>query len=210
MRRVKHIFCGVSIFILCIMTIEAQAGSVPNTFTSGSVARASDVNANFSYLADRMVPAGIIVMWSGDPVNVPAGWALCDGKNGTPDLSGRFVVGVGGDATIGGPYAWQQTGGEADHVLTVAEMPAHNHGGNTSGQSQSHTHPQTTYGTDDRNFGNNNPNGPAADSIWNPAQWGSTTGWADRDHTHAISTQGSNAPHNTRPPYYALAYIMKL
>jgi len=39
------------------------------------------------------VPAGVIVMWSG--TDVPDGWALCDGEDGTPDLRDRFVVGSG-------------------------------------------------------------------------------------------------------------------
>ena len=40
-----------------------------------------------------MVPRGSIVMWSGSPTNIPSGWALCDGSNGTPNLSDRFVMG---------------------------------------------------------------------------------------------------------------------
>ena len=38
----------------------------------------------------------IIVIWSGAVVDIPTGWALCDGNNGTPDLRGKFVVGAGG------------------------------------------------------------------------------------------------------------------
>ena len=36
---------------------------------------------------------GMISMWSGDVTKIPSGWALCDGTNGTPDLRGRFVLG---------------------------------------------------------------------------------------------------------------------
>ena len=36
---------------------------------------------------------GIIVAFSGDVTNIPSGWALCDGTNGTPDLRGRFILG---------------------------------------------------------------------------------------------------------------------
>ena len=32
---------------------------------------------------------------------VPAGWALCDGTNGTPDLTDKFIVGAGGSYSIG-------------------------------------------------------------------------------------------------------------
>lgn len=39
-------------------------------------------------------PRGIIVMWGGKLINIPTGWALCDGNNGTPDLTDRFIVGV--------------------------------------------------------------------------------------------------------------------
>ena len=35
----------------------------------------------------------MILIWSGAVVDIPAGWALCDGNNGT---RGKFVVGAGG------------------------------------------------------------------------------------------------------------------
>lgn len=44
-----------------------------------------------------LVPRGAILMWSGGIAAVPSGWALCDGRNGTPDLRNRFVIGGGGD-----------------------------------------------------------------------------------------------------------------
>lgn len=37
----------------------------------------------------------IIVIWSGEIVDIPAGWALCDGNNGTPDLRNKVLVGAG-------------------------------------------------------------------------------------------------------------------
>jgi len=42
---------------------------------------------------------GIIALWSGDFDDIPFGWKLCDGTNGTPDLSQRFIraAGVGMD-----------------------------------------------------------------------------------------------------------------
>ena len=38
---------------------------------------------------------GIIVLWSGAIVDIPAGWHLCDGNMGTPDLRNKFIVGSG-------------------------------------------------------------------------------------------------------------------
>lgn len=36
------------------------------------------------------IPAGSIVMYSGTS-GIPAGWAICDGTNGTPNLTGNFI-----------------------------------------------------------------------------------------------------------------------
>ena len=64
------------------------------------------------------VPTGGIIMWSGS--EVPNGWLLCDGTEGTPDLRDRFVLGWG-SRSIG------DVGGEERHTLTVDEMPSHAH-----------------------------------------------------------------------------------
>jgi len=46
---------------------------------------------------ESVIPSGTIVMWhsTGEGEQVPTGWSLCDGKNGTPDLRGRFISSVG-------------------------------------------------------------------------------------------------------------------
>ena len=56
-----------------------------------------------------MLPTGIICLWYGAIVNIPAGWTLCDGNNGTPDLRDKFVVGAGST------YAVNETGGNVNH-----------------------------------------------------------------------------------------------
>ena len=47
------------------------------------------------------IPAGAIVMWSGSIGSIPAGYYLCDGQNGTPNLKDRFVVGAGSTYAVG-------------------------------------------------------------------------------------------------------------
>lgn len=47
------------------------------------------------------VPAGAIMMWSGDSTAIPTGWVLCNGENNTPDLRDRFVVGAGNTYAVG-------------------------------------------------------------------------------------------------------------
>lgn len=66
------------------------------------------------------VNAGIIAIWEGALVDVPSGWAICDGDNGTPDLRDRFVIGAG--AT----YDPDDTGGSATHTHLFSSN-AHNH-----------------------------------------------------------------------------------
>jgi hypothetical protein len=33
-------------------------------------------------------------MWSGTNASIPLGWSLCDGSNGTPDLTDKFIISV--------------------------------------------------------------------------------------------------------------------
>lgn len=68
------------------------------------------------------VPVGTIVIWSGTAENIPAGWALCDGQDGRPDLRDRFVLGAGAVHAVG------ETGGSEEVTLTELQMPMHNHG----------------------------------------------------------------------------------
>jgi len=49
-------------------------------------------------------------------------WGGSGGRFNLPDLVNRTVVGAGDDFSLG------DTGGEAQHTLTVNEMPAHTHG----------------------------------------------------------------------------------
>lgn len=67
------------------------------------------------------VPSGCILAYSGEAETVPEGWAVCDGQNGTPDLRGRFILGVSEAHPMG------ETGGAEEVTLTVDEMPRHSH-----------------------------------------------------------------------------------
>lgn len=95
-----------------------------HTFSPATVAKSSEVNQNFDDMVDQLntaMPSGGIIMWSGAIVDIPSGWFLCNGSNGTPDLRDRFVVGAGNG------YAVAATGGAATHTLTESEMPTHSH-----------------------------------------------------------------------------------
>ncbi len=64
---------------------------------------------------------GIIVLWNGNLNSIPDGWALCDGDNGTPNLTDKFVMSVGEFENPGA------TGGSVNHTHTYEELPYHDH-----------------------------------------------------------------------------------
>lgn len=155
-----------------------------------------------------LVPSGAILLWSGTTGNIPSGWYLCDGNNGTPNLTDRFVVGAGGSYGVG------NTGGSASVTLTTSQIPSHTHTFSDSGTTNttgehSHTIKGNIY------VGNGSYTGEAP-STYGAAYY--TNGNSTRDagnHSHTFSVSGttsstgSGSSHENRPPYYALAYIMK-
>lgn len=56
------------------------------------------------------IQSGMILLWSGAIIDIPVGYFLCDGNNGTPDLRDRFVIGAGDT------YAVDATGGSVNHA----------------------------------------------------------------------------------------------
>ncbi len=206
-------------------TVTVSSGTSAAVYCDGTDVRlATDFPSTFS--------VGMIMMWSGSILTIPVGWRLCDGTGGTPDLRDRFVVGAGG------AYAVNATGGANTVTLSTGEIPSHTHtfSANTGGQSVNHTH---TYSGSTGGAGAHNHTWPIyseTNSVGgNPAGTGNvsqtttgttstvgdhahsfsgTTSGFSADHFHGVSgttaATGSSGAHENRPPYYALAYIMKI
>lgn len=177
---------------------------------------------------NQPIPAGLIAMWSGAINAVPSGWALCNGSNGTPDLRDRFIVGAGSTYAVG------NTGGAASVTLTSSQIPGHTHTGTTGNESASHTHTGTTASSGAHThlssqassyvmlasggaYANGWVNGLESSPSATTSSAGAhthtfTTQSASNTHTHSFTTDstGGGGSHENRPPYYALAYIMKL
>lgn len=134
---------------------------------------------------------GMIMMWSGSIVSIPSGWALCNGSSGTPDLRDRFIVGAGSSYNPG------NTGGSANATLV-----SHTHTATSSVSDPGHSHAYT--GTEvPGGSGNGSRQGILSGRTTSAATTGITV-------STSISTEGSSATNANLPPYYALAFIMKL
>lgn len=77
-------------------------------------------------------PSGIIVMFSGLIANIPAGWVVCDGNNGTPDLRGRFIRAAVDNNDIGAKNNSDlETNGNGTRQAYLKKVPIHTHYFNT-------------------------------------------------------------------------------
>jgi len=215
---------------------KATNFAVKDTLTSGDpdkVVSGAEIDNEFNAISSAVnskadsselqalapVPSGGIIMWSGTINSIPIGWSICNGTNGTPDLRERFVVGAGGT------YNVDETGGQNSVQLTESQMPSHDH---TMSSAGNHTHsgstdfdPGHTHEYVRALSGNDNDRGTQFSEISVDNQESvqtSTAGAHDHslninsngDHTHNINNAGSDQSHENRPPYYALAFIMKL
>ena len=156
------------------------------------------------------VPVGGIIMSSGATNNIPTGWALCDGNNGTPNLQDIFIVGAGSS------YAVDATGGSANATLVSHSHTINNHTHSFSGSgSSSHSHgiPKGQGGSQ-ANIQNYIPS-PRVEQVQASFSSDSATvsltvsGTTGDPSNRGTDSQGSSATNANLPPYYALAYIIK-
>jgi len=146
------------------------------------------------------LPANIVIVWSGAIVDIPDGWFLCNGTNGTPDLRNRFSVGSGSK------YLLDEGGGTKDAVNV-----SHTHSVSNTNTDGNHLHSVTGVTGRQDNFG------PTPGPRYFEAAYGAAESTAplslstNGNHSHSvvIGTTGESGTNKNMPPYYALAYIMK-
>jgi len=217
---------------LLVASAAQVAGRLP-VGSNGEVLVADSGEALGVKWDDRALVAGIIIIWSGAIVDIPGGWQLCNGTNGTPDLRGRFVVGAGST------YAVDASGGSAakdlahSHTLTIDSGGSHTHTISTNSEN-AHVHTAS----DDVGTGEAAGNKLRSSLPGTPSTVGTIT------HTHAVTANspGPNAAHShpvssmtgawahththtgteetgdtslgeteaTMPQYYALAFIQRV
>lgn len=184
------------------------------------------------------IPKGVIVMWSGTLATIPAGWALCDGTNGTPNLQNKFILATSSGINPG------NTGGADTVTIATANLPSHKHttAAGPTGLNLSATTTINTASNDSTGLaGKYVPYTTTADTLTSVklatqspttasvkaflcTQAGYSFGMglvgSGGTHTHTATTSvsgngstdaiGSGQAINILPPYYTLAYIIKL
>lgn len=153
---------------------------------------------------NKLIPKGSIIMFNGLSSEIPKGWHICDGTEGTPNLTGKFIK---ASNTSG------ETGGKSTIQILEENMPKHTHTfvGNqvTTSESGAHTHTiRGKYGkSDNANDRNCLETGSETDLI-TTSQSGAHTHTIDMSATQ-LSYQGGGKPIEFEPLYYSLIYIMK-
>lgn len=154
-----------------------------SSYSGGVTYKAASAMNDMTLTIPCQMPKGAIIMWSGAVATLPDGWALCNGQtsNGVVTPNLSGKFIVGYDSSDSDYNAIGKTGGEKKHQLTVAEMPSH-----------SHSYTITTGNDDDVKH-------DGYDSVVSLNLNSTSTG-----------STGGNQAHENRPPYYTLAYIMKV
>lgn len=198
-------------------TLQLDGNQIPQAAVAGLAAA----------LAALVTPVGMVSMWSGGLDKIPAGWALCNGNNGTPDLRNRFVLGAAVqtdvDATGGAAththVATVDPSGDHSHAITVdpfqlliQHMPAHSHAnGVCDNGSALFNHGVVAANPSTQNSIADNP-----DRGINEGATNVSGGGAPHNHTGSSATAGNHThavtvnPATILPPYYMLAYIMRI
>lgn len=201
--------------------------------TAGSIGEiASQLTTDI--LAATQLPRGIITMWSGATNAVPSGWALCDGNNGTPNLKDRFIVGAGqsyGVGNTGGnwtqtPSVWTSAAGTGIQVagtaINTSQMPWHTHSGSVGNDASI----QVQDSIESSSAGDWIADDSFGSLGWSPypirkplkefsASLSISGTGGNQPHYHGVTDNGhahtaAASAIDVRPPYYALAFIMKL
>ena len=214
-----------------VLTVGAAAGDELNviafkSFTATDMVSATtggtfngNVTVNGTLAATTFsgvttVPIGGIIMFSGTISSLDAAWAICDGTNGTPNLTDTFVMGTATQSEIG------DTGGSADaivvnhtHSASTNSAGNHSHTGSTS-SAGNHRHSATSgSGTSSGGRAADTSNsGATIYTNYAGAHTHSFTTNSTGSHSHTVTVNGagSSGTNANLPPYYKLAYIMRV
>jgi hypothetical protein len=176
--------------------------NVNGSITSKNINSSGIVTAT-KFVGQGTIPIGGIVMWSGSvsEISTLTGWELCDGVDGRPDLRDRFIVGAGSN------YNPDATGGSADAVVVE-----HNHDIRDGLNDEGHSHALSGRALPpDLASDINAALANIIDDDWQGDSVNSVEGQASLNRTNiAVLDRGESGVGKNLPPYYALAFIIRV
>ncbi|KER04712.1 phage tail protein [Photorhabdus temperata] len=235
----SNAWSGVSGLSLSESGVKVKAGNGINVDKNGVSVKAGNGikvdDKGVSIDPDKVLPRGMIVMFSGN--SAPTGWAFCDGGtyNGVtvPDLRSRFVM-CGETISETGKSSSKASGSGngknfsrnttsttvsvnvtvQNTTLTELQIPKHKH-------IESLPYFETLgFAYDNTNIGSTKYqiNNTSSSSLWHPKASGNdhhphtseVGGGQGHDHKATASSPSHTHSVDVVPPYYILAFIMKL
>jgi len=203
--------------------LDVAGSALAASLRVNGATRVQGVATASAWVGGGAAPVGSIILWSGAAAERPDGWAICDGTvvNGyrTPDLRGRFIVGAGTGPGLS-ERVLGAVGGAETHVLAEAELPTHAHSlsGQTAmlGGSGSHYHDFRTEVGGEFSVPHLWVGGDASGNMTSHNRYGVFTA-ATAAHQHsfdmpatASTSAGGGQAHANMPPFYVLAYIVRV
>ncbi|WP_237386367.1 phage tail protein [Xenorhabdus sp. Sc-CR9] len=181
------------------------------------VSNGIQVNGNgIGLTPEQTFQKGMVMMFAGTASEMPKGWALCDGQSGRPDLRDRFVLGSTGFTNVNQTNNQKVQGNNNaksfnvtsdtktpsirvnvnGHTLTLSEIPSHSHSIKSAGNE----------GGDGQAIYERNGRSPSYKWSFSGSEGGG------KSHSHGASATQDSHSHsvNVVPPYYILAFIIKL
>ena len=108
LRMIKEVLVASFPGLNGLISNSVADGTAGNTDPPDAATFSRLFSTAFSAFNQR-VPVGGIIMWSGLETEIPSGWFLCDGSDGTPDLRNKFILAGDYGTTV---YTVGQAGGE--------------------------------------------------------------------------------------------------
>lgn len=178
-----------------------------NSFDKSGPTKLTTIDADGN-LNTYEFPPGIIVAWAGPSNSIPDGWKLCDGSNGTPNLTGRFIIGAGGKYSPGNSggseklaphthryfdaHFGESNGGDFPDYRTRTNLAEGDAQATVSDKKRSYI------GGSARSDGDNTAFGYMRDTL-------EQSEYVDR----TVTKDDGSSTANAMPPYFALCFIMK-
>ena len=86
------------------------------------------------------IPSGAIGIWHGNSTDIPPGWVICDGANGTPDLSDKVIRCANGDDVPATTSVGTDGGSDTTNLTDAAMLATHSHPVSVSDANSPHKH----------------------------------------------------------------------